>query len=404
MSADETVAVVAATHLLEERWGLDARALGEGSLARAVRARVASSGLDPSAWAALLTSRTTEADALIEAVIVPETMLFRDGSAFGALGEIAGARLMDASAERPVRVLSAACSTGEEAFSIAIALLAHGLPAEAIRVVAVDVSARAIAAARSGRCSSSALRGHIPGWAERWLTRVPGGVVIAPEVLATIDFRVGNLMDPLPAGPWDAVLCRNVLVYLVPAARARLLERIRAHLAPGAPLFVGHAEVAALLDLGWRHQRRYGPWALEPVPVSAPPAERPAGRRTGTPAPAARSSIVVAPPRAPAPAPRAAAAASVGSAPAAPLPARLDEAVALAESGERERAIALLEEVVRVDRENVAAHALLGVLHATGGDETAARNALRRALYLDPGHAESRAQLALLDRPRSRGR
>lgn len=99
-----------------------------------------------------------------------------------------------------------------------------------------------------------------------------------------------------------------------------------------------------------------------------------------------------------------AAAASVGSAPAAPLPVRLDEAVALAERGERERAITLLEEVVRVDRENVAAHALLGVLHATGGDEAAARNALRRALYLDPSHAESRAQLALLDRPRSRGR
>lgn len=403
MSADEGVAVIEATRLLEERWGLDARALGAGSLARAVRARIAASGLDPSAWAALLTSRTTEADALIEAVLVAETMLFRDGSAFGALGEIAGARLMDASAERPVRVLSAACSTGEEAFSIAIALLAHGLPAEAIRVVAVDVSARAIAAARSGRCSSSALRGHIPGWAERWLTRVPGGVVIAPEVLATIDFRVGNLMDPIPSGPWDAVLCRNVLVYLVPAARARLLERIRAQLAPGAPLFVGHAEVAALLDHGWRHQRRYGPWALEPVPVPEPAGERPAPRRPATPAPVARS-VVVPPPRPTTAAARPTAPTSTSAVTSAPLPARLDEAVARAVDGDREGAIALLEAVVRVDRENVAAHALLGVLHATGGDEVAARNALRRALYLDPGHAESRAQLALLDHPRGRGR
>jgi chemotaxis protein methyltransferase WspC len=72
-------------------------------------------------------------------------------------------------------------------------------------------------------------------------------------------------------------------------------------------------------------------------------------------------------------------------------------AVALAEAGDRDTAVRALDALVRDAPDDVEAHALLGILHATAGRTAAARDALRRALYLDPGHAEARAQLILID-------
>ncbi|MFO1539404.1 MAG: CheR family methyltransferase [Chloroflexota bacterium] len=404
-AAPDPLAVAVAAGHLAARWGLDAAALGDGAVRRAVRERLVRTGLDAEAWVRRLDHERAEADALLEAVVVPETMLFRDGTPFTAIAALGAARALTASAERPVRILSAACSTGEEPFSAAIALLAHGCPPAGIQVLGIDASSRALDVARSGRCARSALRGAIPDWAEPYLVRLPdGGVDVVAAVRDVVELRRGNLADPLPAGPWDAILCRNVLVYLTPEARAKLLGRFAALLAPGASLFVGHAEVAALIDAGWRRAAGQGPWALVAPPVAgaataAPvPRERarsvtPPTSRTATPAraPVARgtsarppASVAVVPP-----------AARTAAAPPDPL----DAAVACAEGGDRPGAIRLLEELVRVDRANVAAHALLGVLHATSGDTPAARDALRRALYLDPGHAESRAQLALLDAP-----
>lgn len=410
-AAPDPVAVAVAAGHLAARWGLDAGALGDGAVRRAVRERLHRTELDAEAWIRRLDHERAESDALLEAVVVPETMLFRDGTPFAALAAIATARVATASAERPIRVLSAACSTGEEPFSAAIALLAHGVPPAAVHVLGVDASTRALAVARTGRCARSALRGSVPDWAEPYLVRLPdGGVEVVAAVRHVVELRRGNLADPLPAGPWDAIFCRNVLVYLTPEARLRLIGRFAAILAPGAPLFVGHAEVAALIDAGWRRASGQGPWALlPPAPAGTVPAAAPAHTR-GAAKPAARTparaAVAVMAGATGAAAPRSVARTVAVPAPApvtprgtaadaAPDP--LDAAVARAEGGDRPGAIRLLEELVRIDRANVAAHALLGVLHATSGDTPAARDALRRALYLDPGHAESRAQLALLD-------
>ena len=243
-------------------------ALGERAVERAVRARLVATGQAPAAWADRLRRDRDERAALIDAVVVPETMLFRDGAPFEALMAMAMART---TAPGPMRVLSAACSTGEEPYSAAIALLAGGLPAESVHVLGLDVSAAVLAVAASGVLPRTALRGVVPAWSDPYLERrADGTVAIAPVARGRVTFALANLLTAPPAGTFDAILCRNLLIYLTPPARARVTDWLRSQLAPDAPLFVGHAEVGVLLDAGWRRSHGHGPYALEPAP--APPA------------------------------------------------------------------------------------------------------------------------------------
>jgi len=398
-----SAAVAAAVESLAAEAGLDAVALGERAVERAVRARLATTGLISSAWVDRLRRDVAERTALIDAVVVPETQLFRDGTPFEALFAMAEARA--GHPRQRLRVLSAACSTGEEPYSVAISLLAGGLTADAVEVVALDVSASALAIATGGVLGRTALRGSIPPWAEPWLERRPDGTVaIAPVARETVTFRVANVLAAPSDGPYDAILCRNLLIYLTAPARTRVTGWLQAQLGPGAPLFVGHAEVGVLLGAGWRRASGFGPYALEPIEPVVPPK-----RDTDARAP----SAPVAAPAQPAPgaagqgaSARALPAGSVAGSPDAapttpgadvPADQLLARAGALAESGAREEAVRLLVELTRDAPWDVEAHALLGVLHATAGRPEDARHALRRALYLDPDHAESRAQLALLD-------
>jgi chemotaxis protein methyltransferase WspC len=400
------IALAAAAESLAAEAGLDAIALGERAVERAVRARLVATGLTPSAWAARLRSDQAERTALIDAVVVPETMLFRDGAPFEALMAMALARQH---APGRMRVLSAACSTGEEAYSAAIALLAGGLSPAAMEVHGLDVSAGHVAVAASGVLPRTALRGPMPAWAEAYLERRDdGSVAVAEAARRPVTFRVANLLGAPEASPFDAVLCRNLLIYLTPPARTRVLGWLAAQLAVDAPLFVGHAEIGVLLDAGWRRSPGHGPYALQP-PRDGGPSARPA--RSSSPAAdrgsdaAAGSGPATAPaataPSVPTPAataPPAAARPVMSHAPVAPsVTQRRAAAVAQAEAGDRDAAVRALDALVRDAPDDVEAHALLGVLHATAGRTDAARQALRRALYLDPDHAEARAQLILID-------
>jgi chemotaxis protein methyltransferase WspC len=230
-------------------------------------------------------------------------------------------------------------------------------------------------------------------------------VAIADAARRPVTFRVANLLGAPEAGPFDAILCRNLLICLTPPARTRVLGWLAAQLGPDAPLFVGHAEIGVLLDAGWRRSPGHGSYALRP-PGSGAPAARPsraAPATTATPSiPLAAPPATASPAPAPATAPARPSAARPAQAPATPptsatVAERRTAAVTLAEAGDRDGAVRALDALVRDAPDDVEAHALLGILHATAGRTAAARDALRRALYLDPGHAEARAQLILID-------
>ena len=125
--------------LLKERIGLDASTVGTGMIERAVRERLATSAApDHHAYWNLLHSHPDELQALIEAVVVPETWFFRHREALMALGRFAAMRVFgDArghAGEGPLRILSVPCSTGEEPYSIVMALLDAGVPEQRFQV------------------------------------------------------------------------------------------------------------------------------------------------------------------------------------------------------------------------------------------------------------------------------
>ena len=146
--------------LLKRTMGLDAASIGASAIERAVQQRLAASGLpETGAYLERVRASPEELQELIEAVIVPETWFFRDREAFAALARLVYEEWLGAHATGVLRVLSLPCSTGEEPYSAAMALLDAGWPAERFRVDALDISAHALAAARRGVYGRNSFRG-----------------------------------------------------------------------------------------------------------------------------------------------------------------------------------------------------------------------------------------------------
>src|SRR4249919_2922139 len=184
--------------LLREAIGLDASSLGPSAIARAVAARQAACRLDDvhGYWLRVRSS-PTELQELIEAVVVPETWCFRDSAAFAALASMARAELVGNPAHGELRLLSLPCSSGEEPFSMAIALLDAGLPANRFRIDAIDISERALALGRRAQYGVNSFRGHELAFRERHFSPAGAGRwQLAEEARGRVRFQQGNLFAP----------------------------------------------------------------------------------------------------------------------------------------------------------------------------------------------------------------
>lgn len=211
--------------------------------------------------------RTGEAlAAMIDALTTNYTSFFRESAHFDFLRR----ELLPAWRGRPsLRVWSAACATGEEAWSLALCLAGEAPEA---RVLATDISTRALAAARKAiypaeRCETlpaaqlraMMLRGR--GRWEQWYS-------VRKELRAMVRFARLNLMEPFShLGRFPAIFCRNVMIYFNKATQEDLVNRLAACLEPGGYLFIGHAESLT----GMNH----------PLQYIRPAVYRRAGGRTG---------------------------------------------------------------------------------------------------------------------------
>lgn len=212
-------------------------------------ARIAALDCSPPEYVALIRAGrgAAELDLLVEAVRVGESRLFRHRSQIAALIDQIAPALRG---RRAVRVWSAGCAAGEEPYTLAI-VLARVLPQAAISIIATDVSAEALAAARTASYPAAALDDVPPAFADAFV-REGDRVRVRPEYAGLVRFERANLVDASPGGAFaprqcDLVWCRNVLIYFTPPARRRALERLVAATAPGGHLFVGYSE--SLRDL-----------------------------------------------------------------------------------------------------------------------------------------------------------
>lgn len=378
--------------LLKQRIGLDAASIGDAAVARAVRLRSTACGaIDDEHYWALLQSSPAEVQQLIEAVVVPETWFNRYPESLVTLVDVVRERLSRAAT---VRILSLPCSTGEEPYSIVMALLDAGIPADGIAVDAVDVSERVIAFAQRAVYGANSFRGEVAGLRERYFTSSPQGEVLARHVVERVSLRAGNLFDPQAfagCAPYDVVFCRNLLIYFdAPTQERALAVLTRATHAAGA-LFVGPAEASLLT--------RHGLRAMAPHAFGFHVARVPVAARA-VPAPATASV-----PR-PRPVPSAAPRAPVRSQPVGPSappvavpPSDIDGLDALrrlADHGSATDALVACERWLATHGPTAQVYGLQGVLHDSLGQPKQAEAAYRKALYLDPAHAESLVHLAAL--------
>ena len=189
---------------------------------------------------------------LVEALLVHETYFFRE---LAPLRQLVEGHLASVVAARGrARVWSAACSTGEEPYTLAMLLEEHGLT-DRVELIATDVSETVIARAKTAVHSRRSLRdGHPPELAERYLARGQDGVTVsAPRIRDAPIFSTLNLFDRdaiARLGEFDAILCRNVLIYFREEQVARVIDSLAGALAPGGLLAVGVSE--SLLRFGNR--------------------------------------------------------------------------------------------------------------------------------------------------------
>lgn len=205
---------------------------------------------------ALLSDGASVREAIVDAMTTHETLFFRDESPFEALQFKALPELLDQQASgmagRRLRLWSAACSTGQETYSLAIALLevlgdARGWDVE---ILGTDVSHAAVEQAQRGEFTDMEVeRGLSRERRERWLQRTAGGWRVNDEVRRLTRFAQRNLLEPLPERDYfHVVFCRNVAIYFQRDARQSLFQRLADTMAPTGFLFVGSSE--NLSDLG----------------------------------------------------------------------------------------------------------------------------------------------------------
>lgn len=163
---------------------------------------------------------------------------------------------------REVRIWSAGCSTGEEPYSLAFHLLnlLQGRKAPAVRILATDISTRALETARRGVYPAERFESFPAGWLSRFLLRGQGRSAglykVKDEVRRLIEFSRLNLVEPFTQPhPLALILCRNVMIYFDKPTQQKLVDRLVECLEPGGYLFVGHSESLSGLRVGLDYVR-----------------------------------------------------------------------------------------------------------------------------------------------------
>lgn len=193
---------------------------------------------------------------LVESITTNETLFFRDVEPFEALRLQVLPRLIAArAATRRLTIWSAACSTGQEPYSIAM-ILRESFPDQTawpIAIFASDLAASVLDRARSGRYRQAEIGRGLPArLLVRFFERDGADWIAKPELRKMIGFFQHNLIEPFKlAFRPDVVFLRNVLIYFDLATQRRVLEQVRSCLAPDGALFLGAAESASQMDDGW---------------------------------------------------------------------------------------------------------------------------------------------------------
>ena len=198
------------------------------------------------AYLALLEREPHEVTTLVSSMLIKLTTFFRDPEVWMGLDRVLRELAQRHRPDQELRIWSAGCATGEEAYSIAIAAaeaLGPGDPGAELKVFGTDVEEAAIAHARRGVYSAAQLENVSKERLARWFTPVPGGYAVRKEIRRSVVFGVNNLVSDAPVSRIDLILCRNVFIYLDSELQKRVLGRFHFALRHEGVLVLGRSEL-----------------------------------------------------------------------------------------------------------------------------------------------------------------
>ncbi len=392
-------------NLLSTRLGFDIQSVGSQAIDSVVRKSMEDAGFsDPAAFARELSSDPDVWNRLVDNVVIPETWFFRDIAPFELAAHLAREHMSRASGD-VLRVLSCPCSTGEEPYSVVMAMLHAGAQAGSFTVDAVDVSRRALESACAGVYRARSFRENALWFRAQYFDHTEGTMIwnLKGDAASLVRFRHANLMSPdflEDDAPYDLVFCRNLLIYLHPEARLIALTVLRRLVADHGVLVLGHAEAGfarehgftptgppaafAFTRIGGRPASKLRPANQESVPTNVAPHSYSAVPRTVTIASVDPVD------------------AAVNSIQEAEL-SQLTIARQMGDSGQIDEALRICSEYLQRVPGSAEGHFLLGVLHDALGRSELAVGSFRKALYLDPNHREALLHLALKKEARGDG-
>jgi chemotaxis protein methyltransferase CheR len=360
-----------------------------------------------------------ERKALVTTLLVGETSFFRTPALYDILQRKLFPEIRSAGAPFPLRIWSAGCATGEEAYSLAIAALeAFGAKsADPVRILATDLHTGFLDVAQEGIYPVSALRDASPLLVSKYFRLLPDGRFrVADEVRRLVTFEHRNLTQPFPRGSgherFAAILCRNVMIYFRPETTRKVVASFHERLAEEGLFFLGHSETLWGISDDFRLEERDGVFfyrkrdASQAVARAVPArhdddrrkrARGPAAPPQPRPAPAISAARAVVPPSA-----------AFRVAPAAPpsppphaIPAADAVALAMVQRAEKLIDADRVEEAAAACREAIACHPgcvegdyLLAVLLRRQGRCGEALAHAARTLLVDPLFVQGAVEIA----------
>jgi len=289
--------------LLRTRTPHDFRLYKPGTLRRRIERRVAATGAaDVDAYLATLHGDPHELNVLAADLLINVTEFFRDPEVFERLATtIVPDLVRDRSPDHPIRVWVPGCSTGEEAYSLAMLFL-EAIEASKrnlkLQIFASDVDADAVAVAREGLYPTTVAANLSAERLARFFTREEQGLRVAPALRGVVVFTVQDVLADPPFSRLDLVSCRNLLIYLGNEAQQKVLALFHFALREGGVLLLGNAETAGdgerfeALPKPGRLFRRIGPGrSADFGPVPGGTGVAPAHRRQSDRTPKQQSSL-----------------------------------------------------------------------------------------------------------------
>lgn len=233
----------------------DFSAYKHGTMQRRVEKRMAVLGIEIEKidrYLEILESSEDERQNLVRDLLINVTSFFRDGKVFDFLRDTIIPDILHAkAAHEAVRVWVAGCSTGEEAYSLAILFLeliqSMGLRLQ-FQMFASDADGEAVAIARDGHYSHEATKSLPPDLLEKYFVRDDNGYTVTAELRGAVVFTVQNVLSDPPFSRIDLISCRNLLIYLEAEAQAKVLSLFRFALRENGILLVGKSETVGGMD------------------------------------------------------------------------------------------------------------------------------------------------------------